>query len=133
SSLIDDVIGLKQFNKDEHIDIYRQLNKAASSININIEATGSKTMSEKSEIKVGDGSTVIGAGGRESNNNTIKATVNESPTEEKWNLSNKLALIGIIATLFVGLGSLLFSEFFNHNEGKSPTDPPTQQEQLDES
>ncbi|NEP23180.1 COR domain-containing protein [Moorena sp. SIO3I6] len=132
--LIDDVIGLKQFNKDEQPDIYRQLNKADRSIiiNNNIEATGSKTMSEKNEFKVGDGSTVIGAAGRESNNNTINATVNESPTEEKWNLSNKLALIGIIATLFVGLGAWLFSGLLNDKVIKlfSP-EPATQQEQLD--
>ncbi|NEO67644.1 MAG: GTPase, partial [Moorea sp. SIO4G2] len=132
--LIDDVIGLKQFNKDEQPDIYRQLNKADRSIiiNNNIEATGSKTMSEKNEFKVGDGSTVIGAGGRESNNNTINATVNESPTEEKWNLSNKLALIGIIATLFVGLGAWLFSGLLNEDAIKwLNRDPGTQQEQVD--
>ncbi|NEP55185.1 MAG: GTPase, partial [Moorea sp. SIO3C2] len=133
SSLIDDVIGLKQFNKDEQPDIDRQHNKADRSIiiNNNIDATGSKTMSEKNEFKVGDGSTVIGVGGRESNNNTIQATVNESPTEKKWNLSNKLALIGIIATLFVGLGAWLFGGLLNDKvmEWFSP-DPATQQEQL---
>ncbi|AOX00087.1 GTPase [Moorena producens PAL-8-15-08-1] len=127
--LIDDVIGLKQINKDEQPDIYRQLNKADRSIiiNNNIDATGSKTMSEKNEIKVGDGSTVIGAGGKESNNKNLKVTVNESPTEEKWNLSNKLALMGIIATLLVGLGASLFSYFFDN---QTP-DPATQQEQVD--
>ncbi|WP_366664728.1 COR domain-containing protein [Moorena sp. SIO3E8] len=134
SSLIDDYnIGFKPLNKDQQPDI-RQPNKADRSIiiNNNIEATGSKTMSEKNEFKVGDGSTVIGAGGRESNNNTIQATVNESPTEEKWNLSNQLALYGIIATLFVGLGAWLFSGLLNDKviEWFSP-DPGTQEEQVD--
>ncbi|NEO36773.1 MAG: GTPase [Moorea sp. SIOASIH] len=132
SLIIDYEIDLKQFNKDEQPDIDRQPNKADRSITIHIDATGSKTMSEKSEIKVGDGSTVIGAGGRESNNNTIQATVNESPTEKKWNLSNKLALYGIIATLFVGLGAWLFGGLLNDKviEWFSP-EPPTQQEQVD--
>nr|WP_293112549.1 COR domain-containing protein [Moorena sp. SIO4G3] len=130
--LIDDVIGLKQFKKDEQPDIYRQPNKADRSITINnnINATGRNTVSEKSEIKIGDGNTGIVAGGRESKNNTINATVNESPTEKKWNLSNKLALIGIIATLFVGLGAWLFGGLLNEKvmEWFSP-DPGTQQEQ----
>ncbi|EGJ30029.1 MULTISPECIES: COR domain-containing protein [Moorena] len=132
--LIDDVIDLKQFTKDEQLDIYRQLKKADPSITINIEATGSKTMSEKSEIKVGDGSTVIGAAGRDSNNKNLEVTLNESPTEKKWNLSNKLALMSIIATLFVGLGAWLFGGLLNDKvmEWFSP-DPATQQEQLDES
>ena len=102
--LIDDVIDLKQFNKDEQPDIYRQLNKADRSITINIEATGSKTVSD----------------------------VNESATEKKWNLSNKLALMGIIATLFVGLGAWLFSGFLNDKviQWFSP-EPAKQQEQVD--
>ncbi|NEQ88308.1 MAG: GTPase, partial [Moorea sp. SIO2I5] len=134
SLIIDYNIGCNKFNKDEQRDIDRQLNKADSSIIINnnttIETTGSQTMSEKNEINVRDGNTVIGAGGKESNNNTIQATVNGSPTEEKWNLSNKLALMSI----FVGLAALLFSGLLNGKvlEWFSP-DPGTQQEQLDES
>ncbi|NEO68320.1 COR domain-containing protein [Moorena sp. SIO3H5] len=124
--LIDDVIGLNQFNKDEQPDIYRQLNKADRSITINIDATGSKTMSEKNEFKVGDGSTVIGAGGKESNNKNLKVTVNESPTEKKWNLSNTIALMSLV----VGLGAWLFSGLLNDKvmEWFSP-EPATQQEQ----
>ena len=113
SSLIDDVIGLKQFTKDEQLHIYRQQNNVASPIHINIEAIGSKTVYEESEINVGDES-------------------NELPTEEKWNLSNKLALMGIIATLFVGLGAWLFGGLLNDKviEWFSP-EPATQEEQVD--
>ncbi|NEQ58292.1 MAG: GTPase [Moorea sp. SIO4A1] len=134
SLIIDYNIGCNKFNKDEQRDIDRQLNKADIIIinNNNIETTGSQTMSEKNEINVRDGSTVIGAGGKESNHNTIQATVNGSPTEEKWNLSNKLALIGIIATLFVGLGAWLFSGLLNDKVIENPSRyPATQQEQVD--
>ncbi|NER88741.1 MAG: leucine-rich repeat protein [Moorea sp. SIO3A2] len=57
-----------------------------------------------------------------------------NPRNGEWTLSNKLALISIIATLFVGLGAWLFGGLLNDKviEWFSP-DPATQQEQLDES
>jgi len=85
SSLIDDVIDLKQFNKDEQLYIY----------------------------------------------NNSQATVNGLPTDNEWDLSNKLALMSIIATLFVGLGASLFRGLFNDKPIEKPSpDPAKQQEQL---
>ncbi|OLT62359.1 COR domain-containing protein [Moorena bouillonii] len=54
------------------------------------------------------------------------------PPEEKWTLSNKLALISIIAGLFVGIGGWLFNGLLNDKVIEKPSrDPGTQQEQLD--
>ena len=52
------------------------------------------------------------SGQTSTSNQTPDRVKEETSSENKWNLSNKLALIGIIATLFVGIGAWFISGLF---------------------